>query len=163
MNNCRWHVWTIVQQRYKKAEEFLHSLSEIEEVLYPTVLKEYATKSGKKQKDVPLYSNYIFVKYVRNNRLDNKLQECPWIKDYVGICSQEEIKEVEALSKRRYEDLVPATEVRVGRSYKLRGTPFKDMDCIVTDIDGDTVTVAIKLFGSDRLITCSIEDIALEG
>ena len=58
-----WHVWTIVQQRYRKVEEFLESVSGIEEVLYPTVVKEYNTKSGKKTRDVPLYSNYIFVRY----------------------------------------------------------------------------------------------------
>jgi hypothetical protein len=73
------------------------------------------------------------------------------------------MKEVEALSKRKYEDLVPTNEVKTGYSYKLKGTPFKEMRCTVVDIDGDNITVAIELFGSDRLIKCTIDDIDLKG
>ena len=63
------------------------------------------------------------------------------MRDYVGMCSQEEIKEVEALSKRKYEDLVSISEVRKGYSYKLKGTPFKEMTCTVTEIDGERTVV----------------------
>jgi transcription antitermination factor NusG len=158
-----WHVWTIVQQRYKKAEEFLEMVPEIDKVLYPTVVKEYATKSGWKKKDVPLYSNYIFIRYHHNSTLYAKLCECPWIRDYVGVCSQKEIKEVKALSKRKYEDLIPANEVLEGHSYKLKGTPFKEMRCTVVSIDGNKLVVSVEIFGSDRLIKCLVDDIDLEG
>jgi transcription antitermination factor NusG len=158
-----WHVWTIVQQRYKKVEEFLTDYAGIDEYLYPTVEREYPTKNGKKVKDVPLYSNYIFIKYNDDPRTSLTLEKCPWIKTYVGPCSTKEIAEVRKLSKRKYEDLVPASDLREGNSYKLIGTPFTGMRCTVVKIkDDDKVVVAVRIFGADRLITCSIDDIETE-
>lgn len=158
-----WHVWTINQQRYRRVKEFLEGLSEINDYFYPTVMKEYKTKSGKKNKDVPLFSNYIFINYKFNNNLHTRISDNPWIKDYLGMCTKQEMEDVLALSKKKYEDLVPISEVRKGHAYKLIGTPFKDMTCTVVDIEGDKLVVAVELFGSDRLIKCSINDIDLEG
>jgi transcription antitermination factor NusG len=155
----KWHVWTINQQRHKKVVEFLDGYSEIDEYLYPTVEREYSTKKGKKIKDIPLYSNYIFIKYNDNPKIPTILETCPWIKTYVGPCSVKEISEVRRLSKQKYEDLVPTGELREGSSYKLIGTPFTGMNCTVVEIKDDKVIVAVQIFGADRLITCSIDDI----
>lgn len=159
---AEWHVWTINQQRHKRVKEFLDSLTEIGEYFYPTVIKEYQTKAGKKTKDVALFSNYIFIKYEYDNHLQEKISNNNWIKDYVGKCSKKEMKDVLALSKKKYEDLVPTGEVQKGRSYKLTGTPFVGMTCTVVDIDGDKLVVSVELFGSGRLIKCSTNDIDLE-
>ncbi len=157
-----WHVWTINQQRYKRVKEFLDSLAEINEYFYPTVIKEYQTKSGKKTKDIALFSNYIFIRYEHSNQIHAQISSNAWIKDYVGKCSKKEMKDVLALSKKKYEDLVPTSEVQTGRRYKLIGTPFADMTCTVVEIDGDKLVVSVELFGSGRLIKCSINDINLE-
>jgi len=158
-----WHVWTIVQQRHKRVKDFLENLEGVEEHFYPTVIKEYETKLGRKTRDVPLFSNYIFVKYEDSNLLHARIEANPWIKDCLGKCSQKEMEDVLILSKKKYEDLVPSSEVQKGHSYKLISTPFKDMTCTVVEIDGDKLVVAVELFGSDRLIKCLINDIALEG
>ena len=157
-----WHVWTINQQRYKRVREFLDSLDGINEYFYPTVIKEYNTKAGKKTRDIALFSNYIFIRYEHNDQLSAKIANNSWIKDYVGTCSKQEMKDVLALSKKKYEDLVPTSEVQTGRSYKLIGTPFKDMTCNVVEIDGEKLVVSVELFGSPRLIKCSVNDIDLE-
>lgn len=158
-----WHVWTINQQRHRRIEEFLKNLPEVSDYFYPTVIKEYKTKSGKKTRDVPLFSNYIFIKYEHNNHLHTLIADNPWIKDCLGKCSKKEMEDVLILSKKKYEDLVPTSEVTKGHTYKLVGTPFKDMTCRVVEIEGDKLVVAVELFGSDRLIKCSINDIDLEG
>jgi len=160
---AEWHVWTINQQRHKRVKEFLENLVGVAEYFYPTVIKEYSTKSGKKTKDVALFSNYIFIKYEYSNELHDRISSNTWIKDYVGKCSQKEMEEVLVLSKKKYEDLVPISEVQKGYSYKLIGTPFKDMTCTVVDIEGDKLVVSVELFGSGRLIKCSVNDIDLEG
>lgn len=157
-----WHVWTITQQRYKRIEEFLCGVPEVEAHLYPTVMREYDTDKGRKTKDVPLYSNYIFIKYKHSNKLHITLESCPWMKDCIGVCSQSEIAEVKKLTKQKYEDIISEPGIQEGRSYKLKGTVFKDMTCIVVEIDGDKLTVSIELFGSDRLIKCFADDIAVE-
>lgn len=159
----KWHVWTIVQQRYKRIAEFLESLDEVSSFFYPTVLKEYNTKSGKAVKSVPLFNNYIFIKYPHDIYIEDRIASNPWIKKHLGECSQKEMDNILILSKKKYEDLIPTNKVIEGHSYKLLGTPFKGMTCTVVEIDGDTLTVAVTLFGSDRLIKCSIENIELEG
>jgi transcription antitermination factor NusG len=159
---AEWHVWTITQQRHKRVKEFLDSLPEVNEYFYPTVIKEYNTKSGKKTRDVALFSNYIFIRYEYNNHLQEKISNNNWIKDYVGVCSKKEMKNVLALSKKKYEDLVPTSEVQTGRSYKLIGTPFVGMTCTVVEIDDDKLVVSVELFGAGRLVKCSINDIDLE-
>lgn len=157
-----WHVWTIVQNRYSKVIEFLNDLDGVEDFLYPTVSKEYSTKSGTKLKQVPLYSNYIFVKYNHSNEFVLSLQKCPWIKTYVGICSKDEIKEIKSLSKRKYEDIVPTSKVIIGHTYKLIATPFKGMTCTVVDVEDDKLSVSLMIFGAERIIKCSVDDIDLE-
>jgi len=161
MNN--WFVWTINQQRYKKVLEFLDDLDVIEEFFYPTVEKEYNTKSGKKHKDIPLYSNYIFIKHANDIFVKDTIAGCAWIKDFLGPCSQQEMHEIQSLSGKNYDELVPKTDVIVGESYKLKGTVFKGMRCIVISVEGSKLTVSIELFGSERFIKCTVDDINLEG
>jgi transcription antitermination factor NusG len=158
-----WHTWTINQQRYKHIIDYLSNMPEVKDFLYPTASKEYDTKSGKKTKDVPLYSNYIFINYEHTNRLHTQLSEYPWIKDYLGQCSNSEIEQVKKLSNKAYEDIMPLEEIEKGKLYKLKGTPFKGMSCVVVDVEGDKLAVSIELFGSDRIIKCSVDDIYLEG
>jgi len=158
-----WHVWTIIQNHYKKIESFLSELPEVESFLYPKVMREYDTKSGRKFRFIPLYSTYIFIRYNHTPHVVSRLTTCQWIKNYVGICSEEEIDSIKALSQRKYEDLTPIKEARVGHYYKLKGTPFIGMTCFVSEIIGDKLTVSVELFGSERFIKCSLEDIELEG
>lgn len=159
-----WHVWTIDQNRYRRIEEFIQGIPEVESYLYPLISKEYDTGKSKKLKDIPLYSNYIFLFYNHSPELLNKLTLCPWIKTYVGVCSQEEIEDVKELTKKRYEDLVPTKELEVGNRYRLKGTPFKGLICTIVDIlDKDKLVVTVELFGADKFIKCSIEDLELEG
>ena len=161
--DAQWYVWTISHQRHKRVKEFLENLVGVVEYFYPTSIKEYTTKSGRKTKDVPLFSNYIFIKYKPDGALQSRISDCRWIKDYVGMCSQQEMKDVLVLSKKKYEDLVQTSEVETGRNYKLVGTPFRGMTCTVVDIDGDKLVVSVELFGSGRLVKCLVNDIDLEG
>jgi transcription antitermination factor NusG len=158
-----WHVWSISQQRYKKVKEYLDGLPEVEEYLYPTVTKEVTTKNSRKISYVPLYSNYIFVKYNHDNRTMGLLSKCSWLKTYVGPCSFQEIDRVKNLSEKTYEDLIHDVNVEVGHSYKLLGTIFKGLFCTVQEIHNDKLVVSVELFGSDRLVKCGLDDIILEG
>ena len=72
------------------------------------------------------------------------------------------MEDVLELSNKRNEDLLPDTEIKKGHSYRLVGTPFRDMICTVVDVEEDKLIVAVQLFGSDRLIKCSTKDIGLE-
>jgi len=154
-----WHVWTVIANRYNKIKEFLTNLPEIEDFTYPLAEKEVKTKSGKKIKYIPLYTNYIFLKYEHNVKTESVIECCPWICSYIGKCSQEEIKQVKMLDRQRYEDVISDGELYVGKQIKMIGTPFKGMISRVVKIDNDKLVVSINLFGDEKFIKCSINDV----
>lgn len=160
---AEWHVWTISPQRYKRVKEFIQECDGVLDYSYPTIQKECETKKGRKVKDVPLYNNYIFINYDHTNDVFTKISSCPWIKDYIGKCSETEMCNVKELSNKKYEDVVPICELIEGENYKLIGTAFKGMTCTVVEAIEDKVTVSVRIFGSERMIKCSIDDIDLEG
>ena len=155
----QWHVWTVIPNRYKKIKEFLSNLPEVEDFIYPTAEKEYNTKLGKKIRDVALYVNYIFLQYDRNVYTDTAVEICPWICNYIGKCSQEEINRVKISDKQRYEDLISDGDLYVGKQVKMIRTPFKDMISRIVEIDGEKLIVSITLFGDERFVKCSVNDV----
>jgi len=159
----KWHVWTISTNKYRKIKEYIDTILEIKDVLYPVAEKEHSTKSGIKKENVPLYANYLFIKYDHSdNETISKLKKYPWIHNYLGVCSQEEIKEIRKMDKTRYEDLVPVSKLKVGMNVKLISTPFKGMIATLVGIDGNKLSVSIKIFGAERIIKCSIDDVDTE-
>jgi len=154
-----WHVWAINQQKYKQALDFVSMLEEIADVFYPIV----ETKKRKGKTDVPLYANYLFLKYEHNNAIMHRLLNSPYFYSYVGECDESEIQRVSELSKRTYEEILVGDTLVVGNYYKLKSTPFKGMLCRLVSLNDDKAVVAVELFGSDRLVKCSIDDILTEG
>ena len=155
----QWHVWTVISNRHNKIKEFLSNLPEVKDFIYPTAEKEYNTKSGKKVKNVPLYANYVFLQYNHNIHTDSVIGLCPWICNYVGKCSQEEMNRVKISDKQRYEDLISDGDLYVGKQIKMIRTPFKGMLSRIVEIDGEKLVVSISLFGDERLIKCSANDV----
>jgi len=154
-----WHVWSINQQKYKRALDFVKTIDEIVDVFYPLV----ETKKKKGKSEIPLYANYLFLKYEHNNTIMNILLNSPYFYTYVGECDESEIERVAKLSEKTYEEILVDDKLVVGNYYKLKSTPFKGMFCRVVSINDNKVVVAVELFGSDRLVKCSVDDILTEG
>jgi len=161
MDKSAWYIWTISANRYEKIREFIDRIPEIKDVLYPLAEKEYSTKSGIKVKEVPLYVNYLFIRYEYDIKVDAELEECLWIHNCLGLCSQEEIKKVRELDKSKYEDIMPTDKLQIGMQVKLIGTVFKDMIATLVGIDGDKLVVSIKILGGERAVKCFIDDIEM--
>lgn len=159
----KWHVWTINSNRIKKVQEFIKTLDEIESYLYPMVEKQKEGKKSKKKEYVPLYNNYIFLKYTDDIELNYQLENFPWITGYVGVCSEKEMEAVKDQSRKKYEDLVPMNKIEEGHAYKLVGTPFRGFTCIVVANEGERIKVSVEIFGAERHVYCSPDDIELEG
>jgi len=157
-----WHVWTVVANRKNKINSFLSGLANIEEFIYPMAEKEYNTKKGKRVKDIPIYSNYIFIKYTHAPIMSMAIKKCPWIMDYVGRCSLEEIERVKKQSGLKYDDLVHNDELKKGSNIKMVRTPFAGWEAVITDIiDNNKLEVRICILGADRIIKCTREDVEL--
>ncbi|GAG08017.1 unnamed protein product [marine sediment metagenome] len=161
MDKSAWYVWTISANRYKKVREFVDKISEIKDILYPLAEKEYSTRSGVKVKEVPLYVNYLFIRYEHSSKIAAELEKCPWIHNCLGPCSQGEIKKVRELNRSKYEDIMPADKLQIGMQIKLIGTVFKGMIATLIGIDGNKLAVSIRILGGERTIKCSIDDIEM--
>lgn len=159
----KWHVWTISPNRIKKVQEFIKGIDAIETYLYPVVERQPEGKKKKKVEYVPLYNNYIFLRYDEDSQLNYKLENFPWITGYVGVCSEKEMEAVKKQSRQKYEDLVPMNEIKEGQAYKLVGTPFRGFTCVVVANEGERLKVSVEIFGAERHVYCSPEDIELEG
>lgn len=156
----KWHVWSINQQRHKKVEDFLQELEGVEEYVYPVVEKEYITKKGKKTKDVPVYSNYIFVKCDYTNELNVAMCECQWIRHYVGSCSDEEIKSIKDMNGQDYDDVMPNDYgIKAGMRVTLKKNGFL---VTVEDVRRDRLLVSFELFGQTKVFDCTVEDIQID-
>jgi len=161
MDKLAWYIWTISANRYKEVKKFIDKILEIKDVLYPIAEKEYNTKSGTKMKEVPLYVNYLFMKYEHNSYIAAKLETCPWIHNYLGQCSLEEIKKVRELDKSKYEDIIHTDKLEIGMQVKLISTVFKGMIATLVGIDGNKLAVSIRILGGERVVKCSIDDIEM--
>lgn len=156
----KWHVWSINQQRHKKVEDFLRESKEVEDYIYPVVEKEYLTNKGKKIKDVPVYSNYIFVKCDYTNALNVNMCECQWIRHYVGPCSDDEIKKIQEMNGQDYDDVMPNDYgIKAGMRVTLKNNGFL---VNVEDVNKDKLIVSLELFGQNRIFECSIDDIKID-
>ena len=124
--------------------------------------KKYSTKKGDRIKDIPIYANYIFIKYDHNPVYSIAIEQCPWISTYVGICKPEEMIGVQEQNKKDYDDLVPVDQLEIGSVVKLVKTPFAGWEATVVGIDGDKLSVSITILGADRIIKCNIDDVNTE-
>jgi transcription antitermination factor NusG len=159
---ANWHVWTVVANRQKRIKEFLSELDDVEEFLYPMAEKEYNTKKGKKTKDIPIYVNYIFIKYNHNIDTSISINACPWISEYIGKCSDEEIEKIKKQDKSKYDELISVDQLEPGTVVKLVGTPFIGWEATVVDINDKTLSVSISILGADRIIKCNIDDVNVQ-
>jgi len=157
-----WHVWTVVANRQKRINKFLSELNGIEEFLYPMAEKEYNTKRGKKVKNVPIYANYIFIKYNHDSDMLVSINNCPWISSYVGKCSAEEIAQIKQQDRSKYDELFSTDQLEPGTTVKLVGTPFVGWEATVVDINDKTLSVSITILGADRVIKCSVDDVNVQ-
>lgn len=154
-----WHVWAIATNRYKRVIEFLEEAIFVKDFLYPVAEKEYNTKKGRRKKLVPLYANYIFVKYDNNLNNHSILLDNPWIVQYVGPCSESELAEVRSLNNTSYEKLLPSKVIEPDTKVKMIRTPFAGWEAYVVSQKDSRLLVSIKIFGGERIIQCSVDDV----
>jgi len=157
-----WHVWTVMSNRQKRIIGFLSELEDIDDFLYPMAEKEYDTKKGKRTKNVPIYANYVFIKYGPNSKIDSQIEQCPWISTYIGKCSREEISKVQLQNKRNYAELVSVERFEEGTRVKLIGTPFAGWEAIVVKVEDDKLFVNVTVLGADRVIRCNTNDVSVQ-
>jgi transcription antitermination factor NusG len=155
-----WHIWSIKQHKYIKVKEFLEGIDNIIDFLYPVVEQEYKTKKGKRKRDIPVYSNYIFIKYDSTPELMAEINDCKWISRYIGKCSKEEINDVFKINGKNYEDVMPN---KYGLSVGMK-VSLKNNGLIVTiqEMQSNNLVVSLDIFGKTNIFKCDVDDVIMD-
>ena len=155
----KWNIWIIKQQKFDSIKFFLDSeVPEVEEVFFPTVLKEYKLGNRRHKRRVPLYSGYLFLKYSDpDNKLYYKIFSNPFVTGYVGVCNDFKVDDM----KLKEEWNVLNKKVGIGDKVEIIAGPMKKCVGNVDAISGNKVTLKVRLFDRDIACTVSSEDLEI--
>ena len=158
MSSC-WHIWVIKQNKFDSIEYFLETeIPEMEEVFFPTVLKECRIGERLHKRRVPLYSGYLFLRYSDDDdKLYYKIRSNPFVTNYVGVCPQSSMEEM----KKKEEWNVINKQVEVGDRVEVISGPFQKCKGSVNSISGNKVTIKVNMFDRNIDYTLSSEDLEI--
>jgi len=159
MSSTKWHIWVVKQGRIDSIKFFLESdVTEVEEVFFPTVSKEFKIGNTLKKRRVPLYSGYLFLKYADDdNKVFYKIRSNPFVTNYVGICPDAAVEE---MSKKEQWNTLSKT-VEVGEIVEVISGPFQKCKGSVYSISGNKVTIKVFIFDRSVDYTLSSEDLEI--
>lgn len=159
--SSQWNIWVIKQEKFDAIKYFLETeMPEVEEVFFPTILKEFRSARKHHKRRVPLYSGYLFLKYDNSdNSIYHKLKSNPFVSNYVGVCSESSVGRMR--EKEEWNAL--SNYVEVGDKVEVMCGPFKGCKGFVDYISGNKVTMKVKLFDREIDYTLSSEDLEIIG
>ncbi len=145
----QWHVWTVNPNKFQVVSMFIEKeVTEVKEVLYPTVTSERKTSKGKiKTKKVPLYQGYLFLQYSEDPIVWHKLNSHPFITNYVGRCTQQDLFSVYNLKNVEHLNKEENKVCEVGDFVKIQAGPMKGFSGKVTLVRSDYIKISIEVFG----------------
>lgn len=157
--SSKWHIWVIKQNKFDSIEYFLKTeVSEVEEIFFPTVLKECKVGNRLHKRRVPLFSGYLFLLYAdEDDSLFYKIRSNPFVTNYVGVCDS---KEVESMRQKEEWNVLNKV-VDVGDLVEVISGPFAKCKGTVHSISGNKVTIKVSMFDRSIDYTLSSEDLEI--
>ena len=164
MGQNRWHVWSVNIKQHKRIMSFLRDIPAIKDSLIPIMEKEIicAKSEEKKIKEVPLYGNYIFLKYEDDHTVVTRLTSNPLFYRYVGLCTAKEADALEDFKHRNYREFLKEEDLEPGMDVKIIKEPFKGLTGVVKDVSGKNVSVELRLFGTLVEVKLKLDDLRTE-
>lgn len=161
INNDSWHIWLINPNRFLAVKKHLEdNVKEVEEVLYPTAIKEYKDGRGTlKKKHIPLYAGYLFLKYEDSPNIFYKIAWCPFVNRYLGKCLGENLKDIKKM--REVEKWNAAKNIAVGDVVSVNGGPLKGMEGAVFMVSSNKVFINVSIFGRDVKTEVLVDDVSI--
>jgi len=156
-----WYIWVVRQGKIDSIKYYLETeVPEVEEIFFPTVLKECRVGKRLHKRRVPLFSGYLFLKYSdEEDKVYYKLRSNPFVTNYVGKCNSAEVDKM-----RLKEDWnSPNKKVGVGDNIEVISGPFSKCKGVVHSISGNNITIKISMFDREIDYTLSSEDLEIIG
>ncbi len=143
----QWHAWVIRRNSLDNVIGFIKDkCPEIDKFFYPFIKKEYATRSGSRTKDAPLYEGYLFLRYYNHDHpvVYHKLSNYPQVTTHCsGTVSDQEIDEMQATQGKLYDDL-RTSRFSQGDTVVFKEGPFKGWEARVVSVTRGTVRALIE-------------------
>lgn len=94
-----WFIWMVRPSKIDIINKYIKdNVPEVKQVVCPTVVVSKTSKTGKvKKKDIPLYSEYLFLQYEDKPESYHKILKHPFISKFLGPCKENELKIIAAL------------------------------------------------------------------
>ena len=117
----------------------------------------------KRIKEVPLYGNYIFLKYDETEcEVVNRLTANPLFYRYVGVCTDREAEELENFKYKNYREFLKEDDLESGMPVKIIKEPFKGLMGTVKEVSGNKVSVELRIFGTLVEVKLTLDDLRTE-
>jgi transcription antitermination factor NusG len=160
----KWHVWSVNVKHHRKILQFLKNLPQVVDTLIPIMEKEYIDKrsSKKRVKEIPLYGNYIFLKYKNDDELVNFLTSNQFFYRYLGECTPEEEDRIEEFKYVNYREFFKEEDLEPGMKVKLVKDPFAGLIGRIKNVSGKNVSVLLEFFGQPVEVKCKLDDLRTE-
>lgn len=164
MGQNRWHVWSVNIKQHKRIMRFLKDFPAVRDALIPIMEKETkcAKSDEKKIKEVPLYGNYIFLKYEDEHAVVTRLTSNPLFYRYVGLCTADEAETLEDFKTKNYREFLKEEDLEPGMDVKIIKEPFKGLMGVVKDVSGEKVSVELRIFGTLVEVKLKLDDLRTE-
>ena len=161
-----WYVWTVRPGAFDVVKKYIESkVPEVKSILCPTVTTEKKLKSGNsRKKSSHLYAGYIFLQYVHDTSNPvawQKLNNHPFITQYVGPCTAKDLASVHSLQKVDKPEDSKVKDFKVGDSVEVNGGVFKGLKGKVTEVKSNAVKVGLNSEGNHRSVVLSPDDLKL--
>jgi transcription antitermination factor NusG len=160
----RWHVWSVNVKHHKRILKFIENVPEVTDSLIPIMEKEYLDKRSSKRKvrAIPLYGNYIFLKYDPSDSVLNFLTQNQFFYRYLGECTTDEAIYIEEFKHRNYREFFEEEDLAPGMTVKIIKDPFKGLLGRIKTVSGSNVCIILEFFGQPVEIRCKLEDLRTE-
>lgn len=151
--NSEWYVWTVRPSKIDIVLDFIEEhIPQINEHLYPTVLSKRETKKGKiKEKKKPLYEGYLFLQYRADPKVWHTLNNHPFVSNYVGRCTRQELYSVYNLQNTQEEKISPSTNIKEGNVVRVKSGSFNGAKGEVLLVRPNYIQVSLKAFGRNSV------------
>jgi len=143
---------------------FIKDFPAIKDSLIPIMEKEIKCPNSddKKIKEVPLYGNYIFLKYEDEHAVVTRLTSNPLFYRYVGLCTADEAESLEDFKHRNYREFLKEEDLEPGMDVRIIKEPFKGLMGVVKDVSGKNVSVELRIFGTLVEVKLGLDDLRTE-
>ena len=159
-----WYSWVVRVGKFDVVSNYLRdSVTEVVDIYYPFINKEYNSYGKIKVKTVPLFSGYMFLKYEDSPEVYHKIKSHPYITTFVGKCLQEDIDKIEAIKQRENnKEFISKREFAVGDEVLIVNGQFVNFKGKVMELKRDKYIVEVYIFNRKVNVTCSIDDLVSE-